>query len=114
MDFIVRLREQLKDGKGTQPWAFGFNPEKDSSADLAIRSLFKPEELLAISKHNPFIKERNKEIRTLPPLGLTFPQIVRLTGLSMSHLKRITSGQKHVRRRHNRRSSHSYSQQRKG
>jgi len=91
MDFIKRLHEQLNDGQGTQPWPFGFNPGTDSPADLAVRSLFKPEELLAISKHNPFLKERNKEIRRLPALGLTFPQIARLTGLSVSQLKRVTS-----------------------
>ena len=99
MDFIKRLQEQLKGGQGTQPWPFGFNPEKDSPDDLGVRSLFKPEELLAISKHNPFLKERNKEIRRLQALGLTLPQFVRLTGLSRSHLCRIISKKMRVGKR---------------
>jgi len=92
VDFVTRLREQFIDVEGELPWAFGFDPQGGSRAELSIRRTFKPEELLAISKHNPFIKERNKVIAALPALGLTTAQLVKLTGLSRSTIFRIMAG----------------------
>lgn len=92
MDFVKRLREQFVDVEGELPWAFGFDPQGGSGAELSIRRTFKPEELLAVSKHNPFIKERNKVIAALRDLGLTTSQLVKLTGLSRCSIFRIMAG----------------------
>ena len=94
IDIIKRLRQQLKEGQGAIPWPFGFDTEKDSSADSAIRRLFKPEELLVISKHNPFLKDRNREIRRIAATGLPYLAITRLSGLSRSTVIRIIQGKK--------------------
>ena len=90
IDIIKRLRQQLKEGQGALPWPFGFDTEKDSSADPAIRRLFKPEELLAISKHNPFLNCRDNEIRKLKNIGMLVGAMSALSGLSISQIKRIT------------------------
>jgi hypothetical protein len=89
MDLMERLRLLLDKDEGKSPWPYGFDLSEDSDALPAFLQVFGREELLAISKHNSFIKERNLQIQRLKSLGLSFPMLVDLTGISMSHLNRI-------------------------
>jgi len=96
MEILKRLRRVLREKKKS-PWRLDIDPEKLSEKALHAWNALSEEERLAISKSNPFRKERNRAICNLYEQGLPSMVFYELTGMSKATIDNLIA--KHNRKK---------------
>lgn len=93
MDLKERIVKHLNKN-GVLPWALGCDPEKLSEGAKRAWDTLTVSERAIISKHNPFLADRNAKIRILADKGVAHKIISELTGLSTTRIDGIAAEQK--------------------
>ncbi len=92
----MQLEERLTEFWGSEdrplPWPIGLNEGKASPRALAAAKILGREELLAISKFNPFRGERDRAIRKLRQRRLPIWLVAELSGYCRGTIGRILRG----------------------
>ncbi len=96
LESLRRYTHLRKDGK--LPWPFGYNAVGSASNAPLAWAVLTLEEKLAISRHNPFKRERNEALIGLHERGLTQEILRDLSGLHLHTIERITKKKRSKRR----------------
>jgi hypothetical protein len=87
MDLQQRIRKYIETN-GSPPWRYGCDLEMSMHAMAAWRALTITEQLI-VSRHCPFISERDRLLRKLHTSGVSNLVLVCISGLSSSAVSRI-------------------------
>ena len=83
-----RLEKHLSKKGNSRPWAYGMKGELSKEA-RGVWELLSEKEKLLVSRHCPSKNERNRQISTLRDLGVTYPVLSEISGLSIRTISYI-------------------------